>query len=95
MKEVLLSADGAVCLYLVPDEIADNLEEYCTVFCDEWIWGGPESSRFIRGGVACYGVDDFIYYLNKYICPDEQVRLVRAFADGVPKKYRNCPYFNF
>lgn len=28
MREVLLSADGDVSLYLVSDEVADNLREY-------------------------------------------------------------------
>ncbi|MBR5272140.1 MAG: hypothetical protein IKU25_01920 [Clostridia bacterium] len=95
MKEVLLSADGPAYLYLVPDEIADNLEKYCMDFCDRWIWGGPESSRFIINNVACYGVDDFIYYLNKYVCPDEKARLIRTFTASVPKQYRFHPYFNF
>lgn len=32
MKEVILSADGDSIVYLVPDEVADNLIEYCMEF---------------------------------------------------------------
>lgn len=95
MKEIILSADGPMGLYLVPDEIADNLEKYCMTFCDSWIWGGPESSRFIINNVARYDVDDFIYYLNTYVCPDEKAKFIKTFTSDVPKQYRCCPYFNF
>ena len=29
MKEVIISCDGDSMLYLVPDEVADNLRKYC------------------------------------------------------------------
>lgn len=32
MKKVLLSHDGKMKMYLVPDEVADNLKEYCMHF---------------------------------------------------------------
>ena len=50
MKEVILSADGDSILYLVPDEVADNLWEYCIDFCDnlnEWVFPN-QKSLFIK-----------------------------------------------
>ncbi len=37
MKEVILSADGDSIVYLVPDAVADNLEDYCLEFCSNWL----------------------------------------------------------
>ena len=33
MKNVLLSADGDISVFSVPDEVADHLEKYCLEFC--------------------------------------------------------------
>ena len=32
MKEVIISADGDSVVYLVPDAVANNLEDYCIIF---------------------------------------------------------------
>lgn len=48
MKEIILSHDNEARVYLVPDEVADNLEQYCLDFATNWIWHGPEKSKFLR-----------------------------------------------
>lgn len=55
MKEVLLSSDDKVLMYSVPDEVADNLEEYCLQFCSHWIWENPEGAKYLKNiqGVIC------------------------------------------
>ncbi len=42
IKEVILSADGDSIVYLVPDDVADNLEEYCLEFCSNWLRYSPD-----------------------------------------------------
>lgn len=37
MRNVILSADSEKTVYLVPDVVADNLQEYCLKFCNDWI----------------------------------------------------------
>lgn len=32
MRNILLSADNEISVFSVPDEVADNLEEYCLEF---------------------------------------------------------------
>lgn len=34
MKHIIISADGDSMVYLVPDEVADQLDKYCLSFCD-------------------------------------------------------------
>ena len=36
MKEIIISSDGDSMVYLVPDEVADNLKKHC-VFFDKWM----------------------------------------------------------
>ena len=49
--------------------------------------------------VARYSENDFIDYLNQYIC-DGQSRLVKTLVgvydkNALPKEYVELPYFNF
>ena len=48
MKEVILSHDSEAKIYLVPDEVADNLDKYCWDFAANWVWHGPENAKFLR-----------------------------------------------
>lgn len=105
MKEVILSADGDLYLYSVPSDVADNLDRVCNEFANQYVWHGPRNAEFLRfvGGqyVACYGVDDFIEYLNEYLYPEMKAVKIKTigdfdcFADGVPEGYQNTPWFNF
>ena len=36
MKSILLSADNEISVFSVPNEVADNLEQYCLEFCCNW-----------------------------------------------------------
>ena len=85
MKQVILSHDSEAMLYLVPDEIADNLDRYCWDFAADWVWNGPEKERFLHKlkdgnfGVV-FGAPDFIDYLNAYLFPDRPSVLLRGLG---------------
>ena len=102
MKEIILSADGYAKLYLVPDEVADNLDRYCLEFQTKWIWHDPNGAKLLKESngmkYASFTEKDFIEYLNEWIFPDEPSVLVKEFdcyPDELPKEYREYPKFNF
>lgn len=105
MKEVILSADNDLCLYSVPADIADNLDSICNEFASSYVWRGAYNAKFLKcvgeQYVACFGVDDFIWYLNKELYPQmKSVKLKTignfdSFSNGVPKEYQHIPWFNF
>ena len=102
MKEVLLSHDSKVLMYLVPDEVAENLEEYCWEFAANWIWNDPNGAKLlkeVRGQVvAFYGAPDFIDYLNEWLFPEQSSKLVRQFdfySYEIPEEYQGYPRYNF
>lgn len=100
VKNVILSADGDRMVYSVPDEVADNLEVYCLEFCDNWLRTSPHAKKYRIKGCICYNESDFIDYLNKWIFPNEHSELVENLGwiycdDLLPKKYKDCPQFNF
>lgn len=102
MKDVLLSHDDKVLMYSVPDEVAAHLEEYCLDFAANWIWKNPNGAKLLKniGGqrVAIYGAPDFIDYLNEWLFPEQQSKLVRQldFYDyEIPEEYQEYPRFNF
>lgn len=103
MKNVLLSADGEISLFSVPDEVADHLEDYCLKFCRDWLHKSPDAAKYRvnMGGLVgvCYNEMDFIEYLNQYVCREPSVRvatLAGVYAgDPLPKEYATLPYFNF
>lgn len=103
MKRVLLSADDEISVYSVPDEVADNLEQYCIEFCSNWLHKSPDAEKFRvkMGDVVgvCFTEKDFIAYLNQYICK-EQSSLITTLAniypgEELPEEYIGLPYFNF
>ena len=102
MREILLSADGDISLYLVPDEAAENLREYCLEFC-EWLHKSPDAKQFYfktgKKSYVYYPEEAFIEYLNKYVF-DERSRYIKTLKRirsdySLPKKYKDLPYFNF
>ena len=102
MREVLLSADDKVKLYSVPAEVAHDLTQYCLDFATDWIWRGPESAKLLRKYeeqyVACYGVAEFIDYLNRWVIPERPSVLVKeldCYDYELPEEYREYPKFNF
>ena len=103
MKNVLLSADSEISVFSVPDEVADNLEKYCSEFCCDWLHKSPDAAKYrVKMGSmigVCFSEKDFIDYLNQYVC-DEQSVLIKTLAgvyaeDELPKEYIGLPYFNF
>ncbi len=103
MKNVLLSADGEISVYSVPDEIADNFRKYCMDFCTDWLCNSPDAKEYreiVDGEVClCYDAEDFIYYLNRYICDGKAAKteVLNGVYDirKVPKQYKDLPYFCF
>ena len=100
MKQVILSADGDSVIYSVPDDVADQLEEYCYDFCCRWLWNSPDAAKYRTNGSVCYTERDFIDYLNKYKFPEQKSTPVLNLGwteldAGIPAEYRSLPYFNF
>ena len=100
MKKVILSADGDSILYSVPDAVADNLEEYCLEFCSDWLRNSPDAERYRVGKAVCYTEADFIEYLNTYVFPDRESKMIKNLGwtdlgKNLPEEYRNIPYYNF
>lgn len=102
MKEVILSHDSEAKIYLVPDEVADNLAKYCWDFAADWVWHGPENKRFLKDirGLTCaiFGDADFIDYLNRWAFPEQQSILIKGlgcYDYEVPEEYKDYPQYNF
>ena len=97
MKPVILSADGPSKVYLVPDRVADNLEEWCWTFCSIWLPSAPEAAKYRVNNGLCYNEDDFIEYLNAVEFPEEPSMLVEQadWNTPIPEIYAGCPRFDF
>ena len=97
MKKVLLSHDGKMKMYLVPDEVADNLKEYCMHFGFDWLMNDPNAQKLrviTPSGIIGYifGAQDFIDYLNDFIFPNQKSTLVGEmdFYDyEIPEEYKD------
>lgn len=103
LKEAILSHDSEAKIYIVPDEVADNLEKYCWDFTANWVWHGPENANFLhkmRNGQigAIFGAPDFIDYLNKWAFPEQHSYLVKGlgcYDYEIPEEYKCYPKYNF
>ena len=85
MTNVLLSADGDIKVYSVPDVIAKNLDAVCMEFSS---MGGS------------FDEEDFIDWLNRYRYPYEKSVYVENIGwcqdeSEIPAKYQGCKWFNF
>lgn len=99
MKNIVLSADGEIKVYSVPEAVADYLYEYCMDF-DKWLWSSPDAKKYRTRHGVCYNEDDFIEYLNTWIFPEQKSVLVENlgwidFKSELPEPYTDCPRFNF
>lgn len=97
---MILSADGPLTVYSVPDAVAENLEEYCNTFCNEWLQKDPNAEKYRHGNCVCYTERDFIEYLNTWIFPNHKSVLIEnlGWVDldaKLPAPYTDCPKFNF
>ena len=103
MEEVILSHDNEAIIYLVPAEVAANLDHYCWDFAANWVWHGPENAKFLheignRQLGAMFGASDFIDYLNKHLFPDQKSTLVKGldcYDYEIPDDYKFYPKYNF
>ena len=103
MKEVILSHDSEATIYLVPAEVAADLDKYCWDFAANWVWHGPENGKFLKHFGdnqlgAFFGAPDFIDYLNKWAFPDYKSKLVRGlgcYDYEIPEEYQRYPRYNF
>lgn len=101
MKNVLLSADNNPSVYIVPDVVADNLQNYCLDFCVAWLRQSPNAEKYrLDNGSVCYDETDFIEYLNTWLFPNEKSTFFETLGcikskKSIPKKYRRCEWFNF
>ena len=100
MKEVILSTDGDSIVYMVPDAVGDYLEEYCLEFRSNWLSNSPESENYRIDGSLFYTEKDFIDYLNAYVFPDCESKMLKNLGwtdlgDNLPEEYKDHPYFNF
>ena len=77
MKKVLLGDDYDCNVYLVPNEVADNLREYCWEYGD-WLRGtSPEAERLRKRRRPTPDADHFVrFYLNKIRFPQYESKLV-------------------
>ncbi len=100
MKAVILSADNAPSVYLVPDLVASNLEHYCTDF-DHWLHHSPQAAGYRRGKVVCYNEMDFVAYLNRRFPQTPSVLVERLdlsleeIPQRLPQRWQGAPWFNF
>lgn len=102
MKEVILSNDSKANIYLVPDDVAENLDKYCCDFAVNWLWKSPHAAKYRkekRGQtVAVYAASDFIDYLNEWVFPNQQSFLVKELGCNfyeIPEEYKDYPHYNF
>ena len=100
MKEIILSADGDSIIYLVPDDVAENLNKYCLKFSSDWLWNSPDAKKYRVDNGVCYSEADFIDYLNTYVFPEYKSKMVKNLrwtdlGENLPEEYKDYPYFNF
>lgn len=97
MKKVILGSDYDRVIFSVPDEVADNLRDYCMGFL-EWIYNSPEAERFRTGDGVAYSECDFIDYLNDYKFTNEKsnfIEVLECEPDEIPVEYEEYPIFVF
>lgn len=100
MKKVILGTEQVWAVYEVPDLVAENLEEYCLDFCENWLYSSPDAARYRTRGGLCYDQSHFIDYLNRYVFPEEPSRWIQEVPQGnspknLAKEYQKLPRFIF
>lgn len=108
MKKVLLGSTYNCDVYLVPDQVAKNLEKYCMEYC-EWLNGtSPEAEKLRKKRRPCPDEEEFVeIYLNRQKFPNEKSVFVEslgsrdyrspniAFDYKDNPEYNTLPYFYF
>ena len=93
MKNVILSADNELKVYLVPDFVAGSLGSLCAEFSKNW------KTLQVRPRDG-FDEADFIEYLNEKRCESEKCVFVESLGwdrnrKKWPEQYRKCPSFGF
>ena len=91
MKKVVLSADSDYMLYLVDDEVADHLHEYCLKFANEWVYS---DIKYRCGDGVCFDESDFIDYIDYHLSIHQSI-FIKNLGSQLPKEYKQLPRFNF
>ena len=95
MKYILLSTDGPISLYEVPEHIAVKLTEFCIEFIN-WTDKGPKARKFRKG---YFPEEEFMNYLNTVVSPryPQKAKWLKTFGywEEVPEEFKDLPYFNF
>ena len=99
MKEVILSADSNRYVYLVPNQVADNLVQYCQFFANDWVVNSPDARKLVKNRNK-FNETHFILYLNTRVFPNEPAYLMKDLGvindeTDLPAAYANLPSFNF
>ncbi|MGL5978251.1 MAG: hypothetical protein ACRCZJ_04590 [Erysipelotrichaceae bacterium] len=100
MKHIILSADAQWGVFLVPDEVAENLHSYCMEFCTSWLPSSPNAKKYRTKEGLVYTELDFIAYLNTWKFPDQISKRIENLGwmhkqRQVPQEYQQCAQFHF
>ena len=93
-EKVLLSHDGKMKMYLVPDEVADNLKI-------QMDFGGLINDPTFKirvtttSGEIAYIAQDFIDYLMTLFSTQNYWLGKWIYDYEIPKEYKDIPWFNF
>ena len=94
MKKVLLGETYSCNVYSVPNEVADNLREYCLKYCT-WLSKSPEAHS-TRKKWAHPSDEGFIQYLNRFAFPQYESKFVEELTgEYSPIKLSDMPDGSF
>ena len=97
MKYVLLSADGEISVFSVPDKVANNLQKYCLEFCCNWLYQSPEAAKFrVQMGDTvgvCYDEKDFIEVYGEIISYNGSLQMnIKQIRKVSEEEYQPADY---
>ena len=94
MKKVLLGETYSCLVYLVPNEVADNLREHCEKYC-LWLSKSPEA-KSARKKWRNPSDEGFVEYLNKFAFPQYESKFVEELTgECFPIKLSDMPDGSF
>lgn len=87
MKTVILSADGPYYVVRVPDNIANDLAGFVSLFYHVRPWEKKE--------VVFVGVEELIDFMNSKV-PEHPAEVMGIFDEweDIPQQYRKCSNYN-
>lgn len=101
MKRIVLSADNFPSIYLVPDDIADNLHNYVSRF-DKWLFNPVNDHGYWMelpqgGKCVCFTESAFIQWLNDHVLrSSEKAELIEIKSNyNLSEEEQTYPNCNF